>query len=62
MSLWSRRAQIFKYLSEWKMFQTESGEGNKTRILFRINFLVTLSDFSGNSAKDIKRARNARYA
>jgi hypothetical protein len=62
MSLWSRRAQIVKYLSERKMFRTESVEGNETRILFRINFLVSLSDFSGSSAKDIKRARNEWYA
>jgi len=45
-----------------KMFRTERVEGNETRILFRINFLVSLSDFSGISAKDIKRARNAWHA
>jgi hypothetical protein len=37
----------------------QSAEGNEKRILFRINFLVSRSGFSGNSAKKIKRARNA---
>jgi hypothetical protein len=40
----------------------QSVEGNETRILFQINYLGSLFDFSGNSTKDIKRCRNAWYA
>ena len=44
------------------MLRTESVEGYDTCILFRIGFLVSLSGFSGNSAKEIKRARTAWHA